>query len=132
MKKANEIYQNTGRYDAWHNYQPMLNEFGKIVIQEDGDDYSGDTYVLYELEKGYGFLKFGWGSCSSCDALEGCETIEEVQELMDDLLDQIQVFKTKKSALSFFKNHDWEGDYDYNYHTRIEFVKKVIEYFEGM
>ena len=36
---------------------------------------------------------------------------EDVQKLCDELQDSIRWFDNKQSALEYFKNHDWEGDF---------------------
>lgn len=111
MLSAKEIYQDDGYFS---DYQPMLKQFGEIVVQVDDDDYQGDSRVLYESEGRYGYLCFGWGSCSGCDALQGCGTIEEVQALMNELFASIIWFDSKPDALEFFNTHDWEGDWAYS------------------
>lgn len=104
MKKASEIYKpdNWG----WYDYQPMLNEFGTILVQEDEDNYQGDSFLLY-LKKGkYGFLSFGWGSCSGCDALQACANIDEVQELMDQLHNSIIWFDSLDKAKEWLNDKE--------------------------
>ena len=53
------------------DYQPIINHIGKVLVQEDDEDYQGDTFVLLEKDSKYGFLNIGWGSCSGCDAVQG-------------------------------------------------------------
>lgn len=127
MKKAIEIYKEETYYC---NYEPMLEEFAKIIVKVDDTDYQGDSRVLYKDKDRYGWLQFGWGSCSGCDALQGCDGIEEVQILMDELYASIKWFDNAKESLQFFKDHDWEGDYSWNIKEQKDFVNKVIEYLE--
>lgn len=115
---------------GWYDYQPMLDAFGKIVIQIDDDDYQGDSRLLYDENGKIGFLTFGWGSCSGCDALQACGTLDEVQELCDGLQNDIKWFDDKKQALEYFTNHDWQGDYSWHYNETKEFVQKCIEYLQ--
>lgn len=67
------------------DYQPLLNLLGEIVIQEDEEGYQGDSFILYKKDDQYGYLNFGWGSCSGCDALQACTSIEEVHSLAETL-----------------------------------------------
>lgn len=80
----------------------------------DDKDYQGDFYILYGDEGGsgpFGFLNFGWGSCSGCDALQACDSWEEIQELYNNLESSILWFNNAKQAFDWFMNHDWDGDY---------------------
>ena len=106
MKKVNEIYE----YDTWgyYDYQPMLNEFGTILLQEDDDDYQGDSFLIYKNNDRYGYLNFGWDSCSGCDALQACRTLDDVQELMDLLYAEIQWFDSLEALKEYFANKDWK------------------------
>ena len=113
---------------SWTDYQPMLNAFGKIVIQVDDDSYSGDSRVLYDENGRIGLLIFGWGSCSGCDALQKCETLKEVQKLCNALQNSIMWFDDKKQAIEYFTNHDWEGDYSYHSAETKEFVNRCNKY----
>lgn len=109
MRTAKEIYEREqlGEYEEIADYQPMLEEFGKILIQVDDDDYQGCSFLLYEIGGGYGYLCFGWGSCSGCDELQACRNMEEVQELMDKLYKEIKWFENIKDLKQFF-NKEWE------------------------
>ena len=117
-------------YFQWYGYQPLLNSFGKIVIQIEDNDYEGDSRILYKDDyKGLGFLMFGWGSCSGCDEFYGCNTFEEAEEFSNELESKIIWFKNKKEALKWFRTHDWEGDWSYNDKNTKLFRKLCIEYF---
>lgn len=139
MKTARDIYplrhdeteEDYYKYFCVSDYQPILEEFGPIVVQVDDDDYQGDTYILYRYDNGeLGYLNFGWGSCSGCDALQGCENIDEVQELMNGLKNSILMFGDLYSAKKYFEQHDWEGDYNGLSDGHKEFIEKVLEYLE--
>lgn len=121
-----ELYQN--EHWGWYDYQPMLDAFGKIVIQVDDADYQGDSRLLYDENGKIGLLIFGWGSCSGCDALQACNTLEEVQELCNELQEDIKWFDNKEQALEYFKNHDWRGDYSWQQREMKEFINKCIDY----
>ena len=113
---------------SWSDYDPMLNAFGKIVIQVDDHDYQGDSRVLYDEGLKIGYLIFGWGSCSGCDALQACDTIDEVQKLCNELQDSIKWFDDRKSALEWFENHDWEGDFCYLNDNTKKFISMAKIY----
>lgn len=139
MKTAKELYINDPNivFDdiclmGVYEYQPMIDEFGKIILQESDDAYQGSTWVLYQDNDRIGFLRFGWGSCSGCDALQACESFDEIQTLMDELWQSIMWFDSSKDALKFFKEHDWEGDWDNSIESSNIFVKKAIELLESM
>ena len=130
MKTAAELYLIEEEEDKYwlgeSNYQPMLDEFGTIALQVDDDDYQGDSRVLYCDGERWGWLQFGWGSCSGCDALQACESIEEIQTLMDGLYTDIKWFSSTEEALQFFIDHDWKGDYSWHASEQQEFVTKVV------
>jgi hypothetical protein len=110
--------------EYWYDYNPMIQEFGKVVIKIDDDDYQGDSRVLYHLGK-VGYLNFGWGSCSGCDALQACDSIEEVQELANELEQDIIWFDCPENALKYFEEHDWEGDYTWHEKEQCIFIETV-------
>lgn len=132
MKTALELYPQE-KNDLWNtdiyesDYQPIVDAFGNIILQESDDDYQGSTWVLYQDNDKIGFLRFGWGSCSGCDALQACRSIEEIQELMDELWQSIMWFETKAEALQFFVEHDWEGDWDYQVSESRQFIEKATQ-----
>lgn len=146
MRTAIELYPEQAAEEAErgsiygpYDYDVMLQEFGNIELKVDEQDYSGDSWVLYRngtdsagcWHRGFGYLQFGWGSCSGCDALQGCEKMSEVQELMNSLNQQIQWFSSKEEALNFFQNHDWEADYSGSSPDRKRFTAAAIELLKG-
>ena len=95
-----------------------------VLVEVTDDDYQGDSRFLLKdpSTNKYGYLIFGWGSCSGCDALEDCHSIEEVTQLRDELHAGITWFTTKEETKMFFETHDWKGDYMHEEDTE-EFVK---------
>lgn len=126
MKKANEIYKEDEGW-FWCDYQPMLNEFGKILLQEDESGYQGDSFLVYEKDGKFGYLTFGWGSCSGCDALQACQSITEIQELMDSLYNSIKWFDTLTELKDYFADKDWSLCYEWHISEFRDFVQKVKE-----
>lgn len=111
------------------DYSPMVNSFGEILIEQHCDDYQGDSWILLKNNDLYGYLCFGWGSCSGCDALQGCESIEEVAEIYTRLRDSI-TWRTKEETIKWFDEHDWEGDYGSFYkEDQKKFLDNVQNYF---
>jgi hypothetical protein len=130
LRSAIEIYPDcvdkNGNYHEVGGYGAMIEEFGKVLVRVDDDDYQGDTRVLYENNGQYGYLKFGWGSCSGCDALYGCCSVQELDELIKEICQKIMWFDSRQAAIDFFENHDWKGDYDRGEEQK-EFVEKSIK-----
>lgn len=126
MKTAKELYKDKG---YWYDYQPMLEEFGEILVQVDEDNYQGDSYLLYKRDNQYGFLIFGWGSCSGCDALQSCDNIDEVQELMDQLYSDIKWFDSLEEVKKYLsKDAIQELKYYYRTTEFKQFKKQVYEH----
>lgn len=123
MKRAEEIYKE----NDWYDYQPMLDEFGEIILQVDEGGYQGDSFLIYKDGERYGYLTFGWGSCSRCDALQACETSKQVQELMDDLYHSIEWFDTLEELKTSFAIRDWSLRYEYYVDEFKTFLKRVKE-----
>lgn len=131
MVDVKELYKTDIDDDYWFgisNYTPMIEAFGEVVVREDDDDYQGDTFVILKNEGKFGYLSFGWGSCSGCDALQACENIEEVQVLCNELESSIQWFDSENEVYEWFSSHDWEGDWLTD--TKRTFIQKVLNYFE--
>lgn len=125
MKTAKELYKNEG---YWCDYQPMLNEFGEILLQVDEDDYQGDSFLIYKKDNKYGLLIFGWGSCSGCDALQGCNNIDEVQELMNQLYNDIKWFDSLQELKNYISNNDiMELKWCYRSYTFKEFIRQALK-----
>lgn len=137
MREAKEIYpekweseQKDGRFYGPGDYQPIIEEFGNILIQVDDRDYQGDSRILYESYGRYGYLIFGWGSCSGCDSLQRCETIQEIQELMNSLQNDVQWFDSMEELGNHFIERDWALQYSWHAEETKEFINKVLEYVE--
>ena len=109
MKKASEIYESDF---YWTDYQPMLNEFGTILLQVDEKTWQGDSWLIYQKDNKFGYLSFGWGSCSGCDALQACNTIKDVQKLMDSLYNSITWYDSLDELKDKLLNKDWELCYE--------------------
>lgn len=108
------------------DYNLLLESFGyENILQVDDDDYQGDSRVLFRDGFRFGYLNFGWGSCSGCDSLQACSSYEELEDLQGELHDSIKWYETAKEALNFFENHDWKGDYGWHHKEQKEFINKA-------
>lgn len=116
--RAQTLYPEAGErtyFDSPYDYDPIIRSFGEVLVQVDDDDYIGDTRVLLRKDGRYGFLNFGWGSCSGCDALQASDSYEEIDELIDDLENDIKWFDTLANAQAYIAN-DEERQGSYYYH----------------
>ena len=93
------------------DYDALVSKFGEVLISCDIGTYQGDTLVVLKKDDKYGYLQFGWGSCSYCDALQGCKNYEDLQELVDYLESSIKWFDSKEELKSWGEEHDWVGDW---------------------
>lgn len=135
MKTAKELYpeewaeeQEKGYIFHICDYQPMIDELGNVLIQIDDNDYSGDSRILYEKDGKYGFLIFGWGSCSGCDALQSCETMQDVQNIFDSLVHNVKWFNSLEELKKYFKEKDWPLDYSWHLDEGKLFVQQVLDF----
>ena len=126
MEPINEVYSDRDEWCGWSDYNPMLQSFGyKILVQKDQKSYSGDSWLLFKDNARYGYLCFGWGSCSGCDALQACKTLEEVDELRHSIHNSIQWFDTLAGCQEYIKTctenvHWYSGEEAFE-----EFIEEV-------
>lgn len=128
MKTARELYLQDDDYSYVSDYQPMIDELGEIIYQVDDHDYQGDTRVFLKKNNQYGYLIFGWGSCSGCDALQACDTISEVQDLFDGMKNDVKWFNSLKELQEYFKSKDWELEYSWHAEETKRFIDFVRQY----
>lgn len=98
-----------------------------LVMEESGDDYQGDTYAVLLGDDGrYGYLNFGWGSCSGCDALQDIlgyrydlddDTLIRLRALRDEMWDDVQWFDTLEALKAWVANDEVQQG-RYTWHTR--------------
>lgn len=134
MSKAMELYPPDTEYDGGvgfpyiycYSYQPIVDSFGKVLVQVESQGYQGDTYAVIEKGKQFGLLVFGWGSCSGCDALQGCGSYAEVDTLIENLEAGI-VWRGSLPAL-FSYMIDSDRDTSFYYHTEewLPFLEKTF------
>lgn len=117
-----------------NGYESLLETLEyEIVYSGEFGDYQGDYLVMFKKDNRFGYLQFGFGSCSGCDSYQSCENKEELIDLRDSLNNDIQ-WKSPKEMISFLENRDWEGCVSfYDKEQELEFknfiatcLKKII------
>lgn len=96
------------------SYDALIDSFEmEIKVAVDADDYQGDSLYVLRDDAKYGFLCFGWGSCSGCDALQSCldsgNVLQELTELRDELFGSIIWFDSLPELQTWVANRDWQG-----------------------
>jgi hypothetical protein len=109
------------------SYGDIVNGFGSVLLEVTDGDYQGDSRFLLKDGERVGWLQFGWGSCSGCDALEACDSKADFDELAASLKSEVKWFDSKKAALKFFEEHDWEADYSWHDDEQKQFVAQAKE-----
>ncbi len=110
------------KYFSCGGYEDITREIGT-------SDYQGDTRVLFERQGEFGYLQFGWGSCSGCDALEACDSPAEWESLANQMEAETK-WMPKAEMLAWFKTHDWKGDYSWHDDEQKRFISQAIAYME--
>ena len=112
------------------NYRDLINAHGyEINVYVSERDYQGDSIAfVYKDNKdgrGYGWLTFGWGSCSGCDALQACdEDLICLARLSRDLVNGIIWHSDAYLAANAVVEHDWEASF-IDKKLADEFIGKV-------
>lgn len=112
-------------------YESLLGLMGDITLKSDMGSYQGDSDVLLRKDGRWGYLYFGWGSCSGCDALEACDNAQDLAELFDELSSAVRWFDSAEAAVAFFLEHDWRGSVCEDATAREKFVAEAIEKIRG-
>lgn len=108
MKPIRDIYPDMGEnFYGPCDYTPLLKSLGDIIARVDQDDYQGDSWVLFRDGDRFGYLQFGWGSCSGCDSLQSCDSYAEIEKLREDLLSKIR-WGTRAETIAYLHTIDPE------------------------
>lgn len=111
MKDVREVFKGADDGDYFeeqYSYGLMLDSFEfEILVKEDFGSYDGDTKVVLKDGNRYGYMVFGWGSCSYCDALQSCGSYGELESLQKSLFNGIKWFESKSDLVVYFKDKDW-------------------------
>lgn len=113
-------------YYRGQDYPDLVGLFcDEIVVEASDDDYQGDTYAILRKGDEYGYLEFGWGSCSGCDALQACGSDEEMAALANQLAASVEWQPDKAALKEWIAGKDWPGGYSW-YRSGFEaFAEKV-------
>ena len=108
------------------NYEPLVKSMGyEVLLDTHQKDYQGDSlYLLRDLENAhmingriygarFGFLIFGWGSCSGCDALQACQSYEDIERLRQGLHTSIIWHDSAEHFAQWVKERDWTTQHYY-------------------
>jgi hypothetical protein len=111
-------------------YRDLINTMcDEIMIESSDHNYQGSTFCLLRKGDKYGYLEFGWGSCSVCDALQAVTGWDDLQQLYDNLNNSIRWFDSTKDFYKWCKeDHDWEGSFAWHDGAR-GFIKQVDAFF---
>ncbi len=124
MQDVRTLYPNLRDWD----YGPLLGSLGEIVVRVDDNNYQGDSRVLYraagDRDGIWGFLFFGWGSCSGCDALQACDTYEDVEKLRQGLAESI-AWGTVAETEARLRSKDWKASY-MSQEENARFVREAL------
>ena len=132
LKDMREVYEPDDNW-GWSDYGPMLKSFGEIICEQSFGSYQGDTLAILFDDGKYGYILFGWGSCSGCDALQACYgDMDKLNDLAKRMWDSIVWYDTPQELIGWIKSHDYEGDYlDYYGDELHEFLHKAISILES-
>lgn len=111
---------------AWYSadYDELIDSFEvERLVEVSSDDYQGDTLLLLRRGEEFGFLTFGWGSCSGCDALQACDSAAEATELRDELWAKVE-WKSRDEMRTYLAEKDWAGQF---YTTTTDTARFVAE-----
>lgn len=116
MSLARQLYPNAfqRKYQAIDSYEPIINHLGTPLVRKYAGSYL-DALFLLRTATGYGFLVFGYGSCSGCDALQACKSYEDVDYLIDGLIASMKTFDTLADAQLHIANNNC-NELRYYYH----------------
>jgi hypothetical protein len=119
---------NEGTYFSHPSYSELFKGINaSVVLTYDVGSYQGSSWLLFRA-KGcdlYGFLEFGWGSCSGCDALQACDSYEDLDKLRHRLINSI-VWNSVSKTVKFLREKDWETMSDGSVGKGEEFVKQAL------
>lgn len=136
MTPITKMFEHDG---GGEGYTPFLASMGcQIVLQVNERDYSGDSWLILGSADGYGsgdqefgYLSFGWGSCSGCDALAQCGTVSDQMSLRRELKRKIKWCDDKQAMAVFLRDRDWKGLQENSYSEFHRFLAAARALFPG-
>lgn len=116
------------RYGQLPTYDELVRAFGyEVLVNEESGIHSGDSWYFLKDGNRYGFLEFGWGSCSGCDALEACYSFSALQSLADSLEGSIVWRESKHEMRQWMEAHDFSADFSTDI-KKVDFLNRVLQY----
>ena len=113
------------------DYYQLVESFGvEIIASTSEGSYDGDYFFILKRGNEYGYLTFGYGSCSGCDSLQACTSEAEVLELRDALFNSIEWSDGKESFVKWLRDRDWASQFSASYVQHQEFIKSIIKELE--
>lgn len=84
----------------------------RVLLEASDADYQGDTDLLLVVPGSrFGYLGYGWGSCSGCDSYEACTTPADFAGLRDELTGKIHWEQTPLAMALWLTRRDWQLQY---------------------
>ena len=94
------------------SYSDINKTFGTVLVEIDQDDYQGSSIVaIHNEELGFGFVIYGWGSCSGCDALQDCHNAGDLRDLQMEIFNDFSWFPTLQDMQEHVRLKDWNGTF---------------------
>lgn len=114
------LWKNDNDYqgDSFALFRTAVPETGEPCdyCREKGRDWTPEC----EVNKGrpipgheWGYLNFGWGSCSGCDALQACDSYEDLDSLRKQLVADIHWEPSAGAMLAWLAVRDWPGQHSW-------------------
>ena len=129
MSRAEVLYprNHRGEFPFAGDYDPIIHSFGTVLTGACIGSYQGDTVaILRDNAKGFGFLVFGFGSCSGCDALQACETYAQIDELINNLENGVRWFSSLQEVKDYVMDDEMrKGSHYYHEPEWVEFKHEV-------
>jgi len=118
------------KFDNWGtNYGDLINTMEvDVLVETEQNDYQGDSFLLVRKGADYGYMTYGWGSCSGCDAAKAATSLAEAIELRDSLYNGIRWFPHLTAALDWLATDDHKLNWYGHEPTFNEFLAEVDEY----
>jgi hypothetical protein len=133
MKDLRELFPD-GSSDRNLSYESLVASIGvEVLLVESDNGWQGDSYLIVRDGDRYGYLTFGWGSCSGCDALQACYSYEDLEALRDDLARGIHWEDDCAGLLRYVRERDWSTDYGWSWRDTLkEFVPHATALLEKL
>lgn len=112
-------------------YMTLIQAMGHdLLVHLSESGWSGDDFLLMRDADGrYGFLVFGWGSCSGCDAMEAASSWEDAEAIYQKLCDDVHWFDTLAGCVAYIHDKHRAGMEWYRFSDEFpSFVQQVDEY----